>query len=116
MNGSGETDLANLPTDGSLPQCFYNIACQDAESCRKLMFLFPFCLGFRLSISAVDEDGDHDWYICWPIDTFEAPAPAPEEPPAEPVEPFPTERLDTGCYTNGLGWTDLHGDGATDTL
>ncbi|KAK3703000.1 hypothetical protein LTR37_014730 [Vermiconidia calcicola] len=97
MNGSGETDLANLPTDGSLPQCFYNIACQDAESC-------------------LDEDGDHDWYICWPIDTFEAPAPAPEEPPAEPVEPFPTERLDTGCYTNGLGWTDLHGDGATDTL
>ncbi|KAK3705244.1 hypothetical protein LTR37_013405 [Vermiconidia calcicola] len=63
----------------------------------------------------VDEEGDHDWYICWPKDTFETPAPAPEEPPAEQTEPFPTERADTGCYSEGLGWTDLHGDGATDT-
>ena len=37
INGSGEPDTDNLPVDGSVPRCFYNIQCQSAEICRKLM-------------------------------------------------------------------------------
>ena len=37
MNGSGEPDINALPGDGSPPQCFYNIPCQDAEVCCKLI-------------------------------------------------------------------------------
>lgn len=42
ISGSGEPDTNALPSDGSLPQCFYNIDCQDAEVCRK-SHLHPFC-------------------------------------------------------------------------
>jgi hypothetical protein len=33
INGSGEVSINNIPTDGSTPQCFYNIKCQYAEVC-----------------------------------------------------------------------------------
>ncbi|KAK3713318.1 hypothetical protein LTR37_008510 [Vermiconidia calcicola] len=46
VNGSGEPDINALPGDGSPPQCFYNIPCQDAEVCL---------------------ESDDEWSICWPI-------------------------------------------------
>jgi hypothetical protein len=33
LNGDGEPDYENLPQDGSIPQCFYNIPCKNAEIC-----------------------------------------------------------------------------------
>ncbi|KAK5172373.1 uncharacterized protein LTR77_004012 [Saxophila tyrrhenica] len=119
INGNGEVDLGNLATDGNIPQCFYNLACQDADICCErisLSYLF-----YGLTSAAVDEEGDHDWYICWPDADFnDSPAPAPTEPEGpetEPTEPaFPSDRDDTGCYSGGLSWSDLHGDGSeTDT-
>lgn len=74
--------------------------------------------------SIVDEDGDHDWNVCWLKDDFNDTSP-PEEP-AEPEEPeeepeaegpaFGSDQLDQdkGCYGSGLNWADLHGSAGTD--
>ena len=58
-------DIGTLPDDGSPPQCFYNIACQDAELTRKYSAESNRSI---LTDSIVVESDDTTWTISWPID------------------------------------------------